>query len=70
MAVNPKEVIVAAIAFVLIAVLAPIGMTQINNGPYAPNASWNSAVTTIFQTVLPILFIIGAALYFIPKMGK
>ena len=70
MAVSPKELITFAIGFLLIAILTPIGMTQINNGPYAPNASWNAAVTTIFQTVLPILYIIGSALYFIPKIGK
>lgn len=70
MAVSPKELILAAVGFLLVAVLTPIGMTQINNGPYAPNASWNTAVTTIFQIVLPILYVIGAALYFIPRMGK
>ena len=48
-----------AIAFVVAAIVIPIGMTEI----YATNTTgWNTAVTTIFTVLFPILFVIAVAL--------
>jgi hypothetical protein len=58
----------AGIGFLLIGILTPIGMQYIvNTGAWGNTSSWNAAVVTVFQVLLPILYIIGAALYFIPK---
>lgn len=66
MAISPRDVIYAVIGFILVAILTPIGMGQIIVGY---NTSWNAAVITIFSVVLPLLYVIGAALHFIPKIG-
>lgn len=59
---SAKSIIGLAIGFVLMAVLAPIGLDQI----YAANTTlWETAVTTIFTLVLPIVFIIGGAMKFV-----
>lgn len=67
MAVSAKEIILISVAFVLIAVMVPIGMTQVLA---ANTTGWDASVKTIFVTLLPVIFIIGAALYFIPRLGK
>ena len=60
-----KSIIVLAVGFVLMAVLAPIGLDQI----YAANTTgWETAVTTIFTLVLPIVFIIGGAMKFVEEI--
>lgn len=65
MAASAKGIIGIAVGFVLMAVLAPIGLDQI----YAANTTlWETAVTTIFTLVLPIVFIIGGAMMFVAEI--
>jgi len=61
-----KSIILAAVGFLMVAVLTPIGMEQIVG---ANTTAWETAVTTIFTVLLPILYIIGVAIAFI-KTGK
>ena len=74
MAVSSKEIILGAVGFLLVCVLAPIGMSQIvaTNSTFGQTgtAATYAAVYTIFTVLLPIVYMIGAALYFIPKIGK
>ena len=63
--IDASDVIMASIALFLCAVLLPIGISQI----YAANTTgWNAAVKTIFQVLLPVLSIVGVAVYFIVKL--
>ena len=66
MAVSLTDIIMLAIGFVLVIILTPIGMQQIIG---ATTTSWNSAVVTMWQVLLPVLYIIGSALYLLPKIG-
>lgn len=66
MGVSASDIILTAVGFLLVAILTPLAMTQIVG---TSTTSWNSAVITIFQILLPVLYIIGAALHFIPKTG-
>jgi hypothetical protein len=58
--------------------MTPIGanyLFAINNtfnttGSTAPSAATYAAVYTMFNVLLPVLYIVGAALYFVPKIGK
>ena len=67
MAINPRDIVLTAIGFVLVAILTPIGMDQV--GTSSNWTKWQSSVATIFTIILPIVYIIGAALYFLPKFG-
>jgi hypothetical protein len=67
MAVSPKELVLAAVAFVLIAILTPIALQTLIQTRVD---GWNASVITIWQVLLPVMFVVGAALYFIPKIGK
>jgi hypothetical protein len=67
MAVSAKEIVLSAVAFVLVAILTPMAMKVLVE---TSTVSWNASVVTIWQVLLPVMFIIGAALYFIPKIGK
>jgi len=67
MAVSAKEIVLTAVAFVLVCILTPIAMKVLVE---TSTTSWNASVITIWQVLLPVMFIIGAALYFIPKIGK
>ena len=62
-----SNIILAAVGFLLAAILLPIAMGQIVG---TTTTGWNSAVVTIFQVVVPVLAIIGIALYFIPRLGN
>jgi len=67
MAVSPKELVLVAVAFVLIAILTPIALQTLIQTRVD---GWNASVITIWQVLLPVMFVVGAALYFIPKIGK
>jgi uncharacterized membrane protein len=67
MAVNPKEVIGMAIGFVIVAIISPMAMGVLVG---TTTTSWNASVVTLFQVLMPVLYFIGAALYFIPRVGK
>ena len=64
--VNAGTITMLAVGFLLVAILTPIGMTEVIG---ANTTGWASSVKTIFTVLLPILYIIGVALYYIPK-GK
>ena len=64
--VNAGTIVMLAVGFLLVAILTPIGMTEVVG---ANTTGWASSVKTIFTVLLPILYIIGVALYYIPK-GK
>lgn len=60
-----ETVILVVIGFFVAAILVPPALTQIYS---ASTSGWNSAVVTVFQILLPILAVIGIALYFLPKI--
>ena len=64
-AVTAKSIVTLAIGFVLLAYLIPIGL----DGIYAANTTlWETAVTTIFTVVLPLIAVIAGALMFITDL--
>jgi phage shock protein PspC (stress-responsive transcriptional regulator) len=60
-----ETVILVVIGFFVAAILMPSALTQIYG---ATTTGWNSAVVTVFQVLLPVLAVIGIALYFLPKI--
>ncbi|NIO36645.1 hypothetical protein GTO27_02970 [Candidatus Bathyarchaeota archaeon] len=64
--VNASTIVMLAVGFLLVAILTPIGMTEVIG---ANTTGWAASVKTIFTVLLPILYIIGIALYYIPR-GK
>lgn len=58
-----NAVVYLSVMFLLVAILTPIAMNEI---VAANTTGWQSSVVTIFNVLLPILFIIGMALYFVP----
>jgi H+/gluconate symporter-like permease len=60
-----QTVVLVVIGFFVAAILMPPALTQIYS---ATTTGWNSAVVTVFQILLPILAVIGIALYFMPKI--
>jgi len=61
-----EDIIMMAIGFFLIAILGPMALNEVFG---ANTTGWTATVKTIFQTLLPILWVIGCALYFIPRRG-
>lgn len=56
-----------AIAFFVSAIVMPIGISEVAN---ANTTGWNTAVTTVFTILFPILAIIALVLRFVPtKIG-
>jgi hypothetical protein len=74
-----KYVILVAIAMIVIAVIAPIGigllsgadqtMVTVNGTPQPLTTLADPAVITLLTVLLPILAIVGIAMGFIPKSG-
>jgi hypothetical protein len=62
MDLSVKNIILAAVGFLLVAVMTPIAMTAVVG---ANTTGWNAAVITVFATVLPIVYIIGIAYAFV-----
>jgi hypothetical protein len=61
-----KDVVIMAVSFLLVAILGPIAIGTIAN---TTTTLWNPAVVTMFQVLLPILWVIGVAIAYIPR-GK
>jgi len=57
-----SDIVIMAVGFLLVAILTPIGMTELVG---ANTTLWNTSVATIFQTLLPILYIIGIAIAYV-----
>jgi hypothetical protein len=68
MGLGINDVVIMAVSFLLVAILGPIAIGTIANLT-ATNATgtWNPAVITMFQVLLPILWVIGVAIKYIPK---
>jgi len=62
--VNIQDIVMLAVGFFLVAILGPMALNEVFS---ANTTGWTSTVKTIFQTLLPILWVIGCALYFIPR---
>ena len=64
--VGINDVVIMAVSFLLVAVLGPIAIGEVFG---ANTTGWGAAVKTIFQTLLPIIWIIGVAIAYVPR-GK
>jgi len=64
--VGSKAIVSLGVSFLLVAIVIPLGMTQL---VAANTTGWDAAVTTVFTVLLPVLVIIGVALKYIPR-GK
>ena len=62
--VTAGEIVVLAVGFLLVAILTPIAMTELVG---ANTTGWQTAVKTIFTTLLPILYIVGVAIRYVPR---
>jgi hypothetical protein len=67
MGLSINDVVLMAVSFLLVAVLGPIAINEVMG---ANVTGWSAAVKTIFQVLLPILWIIGVAIAYIPKKGS
>lgn len=59
-----KNVVLSAVGFFLVVILTPIAMSELVG---ANTTGWETAVTTVFTVVLPIVYIIGVAYAFIKE---
>ena len=66
-AVGAGAVVSIAVGLLICAYLFPIGINAIMD---SNTSVWDTAVTTIFTVVLPILATVGVALKFIPSAKK
>lgn len=62
--ISAGDIVLLAVGFLLVAILTPIGMSELVG---ANVTGWQASVKTIFQVLLPILYIVGVALHYIPK---
>lgn len=67
MAITINDVVMMAVSFLLVAVLGPIGIGEIAG---ANVTGWEASVKTIFQVLLPILWVIGVAIAYVPRRGR
>jgi hypothetical protein len=65
--ISISDVVMMAVSFLLVAVLGPIAIGEVVG---ANVTGWNAAVKTIFQVLLPIIWIIGIAIAYVPRGGK
>jgi len=66
-AISAQAIILLAVAALMVAVMFPMGMTEIIKYNATTKPLWNAAVLTIFTLLTPILFIVGIAIKFIPR---
>jgi len=66
-----QDIIEIAIGFVLAAIVTPVSMNYLvtinSTFNVTGTAATYSAVYTIFSVLIPVLYMIGVAFYFIPK---
>jgi hypothetical protein len=68
MAASARDIVLLGVCFIMAAILIPVSMGQLIG---TTTTTWNSAVTLLWQLLLPILMIIGIAILFIPRLrGK
>ena len=61
------DTIKTIIGFLLIAILFPVAMTEVVG---AATGSWSSAIRTVWNTLLPVLVIVGLAYGFLKFSGE
>ena len=69
--ISGKEVVYTAIGFMMVALLTPIGMAYVAGTNTTFNvtgtaATWTTSYT-LFTVLLPILYLVGVGLYFLPR---
>jgi len=64
--INAASIVMLAVCFLLVTILTPIAMEQIAGANYT---GWSAPVKTIFTVLLPILFVIGVAIRYVPRAG-
>jgi len=62
-----KSAAMLAISFFLVAILGPMALNEVFG---ANTTGWTSTVKTVFQTLLPILWVLGVALHYLPTGKK
>lgn len=62
-----SQIIVLAVGFLLVAILTPIAMNELVG---ANTTGWQTSVKTMFTVLLPILYIIGVAVRYVPHGNK
>jgi hypothetical protein len=62
-----KNFAILAVSLLIAAIMIPIGMQQVVG---TTTTSWNSAVVTLWQVLVPVLMIVGIAILFIPRGGN
>ena len=67
-AISSGEIVGLAVSFFLVAVMGPIAIGTIMNISVVANqtVNWDASVLTIFQVVLPIIWVVGVALKYLP----
>jgi len=67
-AITTGEIIGLAVSFFLVAIMGPIAIgTMVNiTAVHNQTVNWDASVLTIFQVVLPIIWVIGVALKYLP----
>ena len=72
--INPSTIIGVIVGFLLVVIITPIGMNYLASINSSFNVTGTAAtwapVFTMFNVLLPVLYIVGMALYFVPKLGK
>ena len=62
-AITSSAIIGLAVSFFLVAIMGPIAIGTIAN---TTTTNWDPSVVTIFQVVLPIIWVVGVALKYLP----
>jgi len=62
-AITSSSIIGLAVSFFLVAIMGPIAIGTIAN---TTTTNWDASVITIFQVVLPIIWVVGVALKYLP----
>ena len=65
--IGMRDVVYMGVSFFLVAILGPIAIGTIAN---ATTTGWNASVITIFQVLLPIIWVVGVAIKYIPRKGE
>lgn len=66
-AISSGEIVGLAVSFFIVAIMAPIALSRIVAITTANQTFyWDASVLTIFQVVLPIIWLVGVALKYLP----
>jgi hypothetical protein len=69
-----QQIVGVIIGFVIAAITTPVAMNYLvsinSTFNVTGTAATYAAVFTIFSVLLPVLYMIGVAIYFIPRGGK